>query len=697
MGVELAAAAAIPPEQRHRKGLTYPNPLAGNPGKPKFAATVKRADGGTETVACPVATRTMVALMDMNAVVGGAACHWGGPAALAELMSAIHGVMFSASPWHQRFNFANDAGHTENGVYALKANYGFADVTVNDLKAFRSISSKLTGHGESHLFPEGVMVSNGPLGSSLPIAQGLAMADVLANHSRTTICVISDGAMMEGEAKEAVAAIPGLAAKGLVAPFVMVVSDNNTKLSGRVDEDSFSMQPYFKSLEAQGWKVITLANGNDLQAAYTAVESAVATAEAHPTQPVAIWAKTVKGYGVASTVKSSSGGHGYPLGGGDIAGGKLRAFVAEINGGKAIAPEFEAWLKEIEDAAAAKAAKAAAAPAPAAAAPAVKKDKIQAGFPKAMIAAAEKGLPVVSVSADLQGSTGVAPFRAKFPQLSFEVGVAESNMVSTAAGFSKHGYIPVVDTFVQFGATKGLLPLTMGVLSQSPVIAVFSHTGFQDAADGASHQGLTYLAASGSIPHVQQYCPASAEEAEWAMGHAIAQFAKDRAAGHHPEATLFFCGRENFPVSLKPAGVEYAWGKAMTVADTTAGKAKSVVISANGSLVTHAIKAAEKLAADGIGAIVLNNATPNHPDVAGHQAALATCGGKLVTVEDHQALGGAGAMLLTKLAADGKLPSAAKVLGVQGEFGQSAYTADELYNKHGIGVAGIVAAAKAIA
>ena len=697
MAVDLAAAAAVPPELRHRKGLTYPNPLAGNPGKPKFAATVKRADGGSETVACPVATRTMVALMDMNAVIGGAACHWGGPAALAELMSSIHAIMFSASPWHQRFNFANDAGHTENGVYALKANYGFANVTVNDLKAFRSISSKLTGHGESHLFPDGVMISNGPLGSSIPIAQGLAMADALANHKRTTICVISDGAMMEGEAKEAVTAIPGLAAKSLLAPFVLVISDNNTKLSGRVDADSFSMQPYFSSLEAQGWKVIKLANGNDLQAAYSAVEAAIAAVEAHPTQPVAIWAKTVKGYGVASTVKSASGGHGYPLTGADVAG-KLRAFVDEINGGKPLAPEFAAWLKEIEDAAAAKAAKAAAAPAPAApAAPAVKKDKIQGGFPKAMIAAAEKGLPVVSVSADLQGSTGVAPFRGKFPQLSFEVGVAESNMISTAAGFSKQGYIPVVDTFVQFGTTKGLLPLTMGVLSQSPVIAVFSHTGFQDAADGASHQGLYYLAATGAVPHVLQYCPATAEEAEWAMGFAIERFAKERQAGHHPDAVLFFCGRENYPVSLKPAGVDYAWGKAMTVADTTAGKAKSVVISANGSLLTHAIKAAEKLAADGIGAIVLNNATPNRPDVAGHQAALAKCGGKLITVEDHQAVNGAGAMLLSALAAAGSLPTQIRILGVQGEFGQSAYTADELYNKHGIGVAGIAAAGKAVA
>jgi transketolase len=703
MAVELAAAAVIPPEQRHRKGLSYPNPLASNPGRPKYAATVKRADGATVELADPVATRAMVALMDMNAVVGGAACHWGGPAALAELMSAIHGIMFSAQPWHQRFNFANDAGHTENGVYALKANYGFAGLTIADLKAFRSISSKLTGHGESHLFPEGVMISNGPLGSSLPIAQGLAMADVLANHQRTTICVISDGAMMEGEAKEAVSAIPGLAAKGQVAPFVLVISDNNTKLSGRIDDDSFSMQPYFSSLEAQGWKVIKVADGNNLQAAYTAVESAIAMAEANPKQPVAIWAKTIKGFGVASTVKSSSGGHGYPLTGNDIAAGKLRAFVSEANSGRPLAPEFEAWLKETEDAAAAKAAKtadpkgAAATPVSAPAAPApVKKDKIQAGFPKAMIAAAEKGLPVVSVSADLQGSTGVAPFRAKFPQLSFEVGVAEANMVSTAAGFSKQGFIPVVDTFVQFGATKGLLPLTMGVLSQSPVIAVFSHTGFQDAADGASHQGLTYLAATAAIPHVQQYCPASAEEAEWAMGHAIAQFAKDRQAGHHPEAVLFFCGRENFPVSLKPAGSDYAWGKAMTVADTSAGKSTSVVISANGSLVTHAIKAAEKLAAAGIGAIVLNNATPNHPDLATHQAALAKCGGRLVTVEDHQTIGGAGAMLVSALANAGQGAAKARILGVKGEFGQSAYTADELYDKHGIGVAGIIAAAKAL-
>nr|MBA2480601.1 transketolase [Planctomycetota bacterium] len=546
MAVDLAAASQVKPEDRHRKGIAHPSPLAGNPQRgPTWAATVTRADGSPLQVADPVATRTMVSLMDMNAVIGGAACHFGGPAALAELMSSIHGVMFARpGVWHQHFNFVNDAGHTENGVYALKANYGFAGLGVQDLKAFRSIRSKLTGHGESHLFPEGVMVSNGPLGSSIPVAQGLALADRLADSKRTTICVISDGAMMEGEAKEAVSAIPGFAAKGQCNPFVLVISDNNTKLSGRIDADAFSMRPYFSSLEAQGWTVVRCEHGNDLQAAFTAVETAITKAEADPTKPVALWATTVKGFGVASAMKSASGGHGFPL----TKATDLRPFVVEINQNKAHPEVFEAWLAEIEEAAKVQAAKDAekaktidpqtkASPAPAP----VKKDKIQAGFPKAMIAAAEKGLPVVSVSADLQGSTGVAPFRAKFPQLSFEVGVAEANMVSTAAGFSKMGYIPVVDTFAQFGVTKGLLPICMANLSQAGVLAVFTHTGFQDAADGASHQGLMYLAMTGAIPHVQQYCPASAEEAEWAMGFAIERFAAERGADKHPDSVLFFC------------------------------------------------------------------------------------------------------------------------------------------------------------
>src|SRR3984957_19118976 len=255
--------------------LNIPSKLAPTPsGPPKYAVKVKNAKGEEVVLGDPKATRALVALMDTEAVNGGAACHWGGPAAFAEIMSAIHGLMFATKgrPWHEAYNFVNDAGHTENGIYALRCNYGFDGLTYDDLKLFRSIRSKLTGHGESHLNPQGVLMSNGPLGSALPQAQGLAMADKVLKNDRVTICTVSDGSSMEGESKEAFAAIPGLAAKGRVNPFLLVISDNDTKLSGRISEQAFSMAPTFTSFQDLGWNVIRVEEGNDLQKVYLAVE-----------------------------------------------------------------------------------------------------------------------------------------------------------------------------------------------------------------------------------------------------------------------------------------------------------------------------------------------------------------------------------------------------------------------------------------
>src|SRR6516164_3159421 len=94
--------------------LNLKNKLASTPkSAPKFAARVKNGAGAEVTLGDPRATRALVALMDVHAVVGGAACHWGGPAAFAEINAAIHGIMFATSgrEWHEAFNFVNDAGH----------------------------------------------------------------------------------------------------------------------------------------------------------------------------------------------------------------------------------------------------------------------------------------------------------------------------------------------------------------------------------------------------------------------------------------------------------------------------------------------------------------------------------------------------------------------------------------------------------
>ncbi len=665
--------------------LKTPQFLHSNPSQnPQFATEVKNARGETLSAACPHTTRALVALMDMQAVIGGAASHFGGPAAFAEMMSACHAYMFSESAaaqktWHEMFHFVNDAGHCENGIYALKANYGLAGLDIEKLKGFRSIESALTGHGEAHLFPESVYISNGPLGSGLPQAQGLAAAESLNEQPRVTMTTISDGACMEGEAKEAFAAIPGLAQKGQMGPFVCMVSDNNTKLSGRIDDDSFSMKPTFESLAALGWNVTFVEDGHDLQKAYSTIEQVTSQAKADPKRPQLIWFKTIKGKGVAQTEESSSGGHGFPLKKAD----QVQAFIDEIYGDRKTPEVLTQWAIELSHLTK-----------PQSTTEKVPGDrtKIQTGVSEALCTMFEKNYPIVSVSADLQGSTGVDGFRKKHPSAAFEVGVAESNMVNMAVGLSKQGYIPVVDTFAQFGVTKGALPMIMSGLSEAPLLAIYSHTGFQDAADGASHQAITYFAMMSAIPNVDVVCLTCADEAKALISQCVEAFVEKRKKGETPRSTIFFLGRETYPASFAEAST-YSYGKAQVVADNSSDFKKSVTLLAAGSLLENALMAQKRLAEAGTGAIVVNPSIINNPDLETLEACLKKTSGLMVTIEDHRVVAGMGAMVTHALALK-DVACRVRTLGIQDHFGRSAYTSDQLYEKYGLGISDIVEAAK---
>ena len=235
----------------------------------------------------------------------------------------------------------------------------------------------------------------------------------MRKNDRLTLCTVSDGASMEGEAKEAFAAIPGLAAKDRLNPFLLVVSDNDTKLSGRISKDAFRMVPTFEAMSALGWNVIKVANGNDLQEVYLALETALQQARANPRAPVCLWVKTVKGFGVRSTVESASGGHGFPLANAE----KIVDFVNEIYFG---APEVPAELaglgaglaRRLGTKGSGQKSKSRRRPARR---PPVKKEKIQAGLAKGAVRAAQEGFPVYSVSADVEGSTGISFFQKSFP------------------------------------------------------------------------------------------------------------------------------------------------------------------------------------------------------------------------------------------------------------------------------------------
>ena len=638
--------------------------LAPTPSQPpRYPIEVQNASGIREILADPRATRALLLLMNQHAVTGGAACHWGGPSAMAEIMSSIHGIMFRQQKWSEHYNFVNDAGHTENGIYALRANYGFDDSSIESLWGFRSQQSPLTGHGEAHVNPTGVLISNGPLGSGLPQAQGLALAEHLAQGKRVTICTISDGACMEGEAKESFSAIPGLSRRGLLGPFLLIISNNNTKLSGRIDEDSFSQEPTLDALSSLGWKVTTIKEGNNLQKVHPSIDTALTQIKENPQIPLALIFHTTKGKGIRSTEESRSGGHGHPLKPRDP---RLIEFIREVYHPDTPPSEF---IQEAEKLLA---------PTDSPPPSRIVREKVQAGISRAAIDAAKKGLPVYSISSDLQGSTGMAPFHKAFPERSLDVGVAEANMISTAVGLSKRGWIPIVDTFSQFGVTKGNLPLIMSGLSQAPIIAIFSHTGFQDAADGASHQATTYFSAVASIPHTRIICCSCSGEAEAHLTRSIENFHQQRQQNKVPESIVFFMGRENFPTHYT-AQPQYPWNDIQIIGE----EGSHLTLAATGSLLEMAIKAQALIKENGISATVVNIPFVNSTQVTSLIQCLKKTNHNLITLEDHQLIGGFGSIIAHALLQSGytfKLKS----MGISGTFGRSAYKAAHLYQSHGL-------------
>jgi transketolase len=173
------------------------------------------------------------------------------------------------------------------------------------------------------------------------------------------------------------------------------------------------------------------------------------------------------------------------------------------------------------------------------------------------------------------------------------------------------------------------------------------------------------------------------------MYQAIHRFAADRAAGQDGQSYLFFVGRENYPLTWIE-GAQYPWGKAQVLSTGT-----DVVLIGCGVLVNKAIEAGALLAARGVKATVISNPFVNQVDLETIGPAVKSCGGRVVTIEDHQFIGGMGAQVSHALSHAG-IAHTLKTLGIRGEFGQSAYLAEELYARHGLTAPKMAEAAQAL-
>lgn len=302
------------------------------------------------------------------------------------------------------------------------------------------------------------------------------------------------------------------------------------------------------------------------------------------------------------------------------------------------------------------------------------------GFGEGLLAAGEADKNVVALCADLTGSTMMNMFSEKFPERFIQIGVAEQNLVTVAAGMAAMGKIPFTSSYAMFSPGRSWEQIrTTACYNDTKVVIVGSHAGVSVGPDGGTHQAIEDIAITRVIPNMTVIYPCDAIEAKKAT----------IACAKTKEPTYIRLAREKTPI-ITTLDTPFEIGKAQVV---FAPEGNSVVgIIATGPLVHNAILAANQLGEKGIKVKVINLATIKPLDEEAILA-LAKETNKIVTVEEHQIAGGMGSACAECFAK--YYPVKMAFVGVNDVFGQSG-TPTELIEHYGMGVKDIVKAVEGL-
>jgi transketolase len=301
------------------------------------------------------------------------------------------------------------------------------------------------------------------------------------------------------------------------------------------------------------------------------------------------------------------------------------------------------------------------------------------GYGDGLLEAGKRDSRVVALCCDLTESTRTHLFAEAFPDRFVQVGVAEQNLASVASGMAAMGKIPFIASYAMFSPGRSWEQIrTTIAYNNVNVKIVGAHAGVSVGPDGATHQAIEDVAIMRAIPNMVVISPADIHEAR-KMTLAVAQY----------EGPVYFrLGRSNTPVVTTPES-PFEIGKAERMYTAAPELAKKVGIVSTGSLLYNALMAAVELEKQGIGASVLHMATIKPLDTAALEA-FAHEHDALVTVEEHQIIGGLGSAVAEHLSE--VFPTRMARIGVRDQFGQSGEP-DELIEHYGMGISSIVAAA----
>lgn len=306
---------------------------------------------------------------------------------------------------------------------------------------------------------------------------------------------------------------------------------------------------------------------------------------------------------------------------------------------------------------------------------------IRKGFGQGLLLAGEKNQNVVGLCADLTESTQMHLFRNKFPERFIEIGVAEQNLAGVASGMSAMGKIPFISSYAMFSPGRNWEQIRTTICyNDRAVIIAGSHAGISVGPDGGTHQAVEDIAITRVMPNMTVVSPCDHIEARKATLLA-AEFGKP---------IYIRLAREKTPV-ITTDDSPFEIGKAQMYYGQTAGKA-DIGIIATGALVYRALKVAESLKAINVSAKVLNISTIKPIDSEA-VINLAKTTGAIVTVEEHQVIGGLGSAVAEVLSQN--RPTPIEFVGVQNVFGQSG-TQDELLEHYGMGESHILSACQKV-
>ncbi|MCI5937813.1 MAG: transketolase family protein [Eubacterium sp.] len=284
---------------------------------------------------------------------------------------------------------------------------------------------------------------------------------------------------------------------------------------------------------------------------------------------------------------------------------------------------------------------------------------------------------LVVLDADLAAATKTGIFKKAFPERHIDCGIAECNMMGIAAGLATTGKVPFASSFAMFAAGRAFEQVRNSIAYPKLNVKIgATHAGISVGEDGATHQCNEDLALMRAIPGMTVIVPSDDVEAKAAV----------RAAYLHEGPVYLRFGRLAVPVINDVPDYKFEIGKGVVLRE-----GKDVTIVATGLPVANCLEAADKLAADGIDAKVINIHTikPLDEDLI---VAAAKETGKVVTVEEHSVIGGLGSAVCDALSE--KAPTPVCKIGINDVFGESG-PAVELVAKYGLDAQSIYEKVKA--